>query len=418
MPENSWKSWHHTFGPGFVASYMLELVLQIAAQTRVFCLALGKQATRRQGLILLERLALKLTVDIIMAVVMDTELHFQEHGHPFVSAIGMHIKWTSFRVNRNPFKRYNPIRPLVLWWNRRRIHRFIHSEIDNRSRELQHDKSSESRQAVRQSKSIISLALQNHLKKQGMDNASKANKQFPEAATAQLLLFLFAGHDTTSSVLVYCYHLLATHPDAMSRIRAEHGEVLGVKSSSAVYRALLENPQLLNSLHFTMAVIKEAMRLFPPASSIRDGQPGVSLVDEDGQVYPTEGCTVWTMHLMVQRNPKYWKDPHAFIPERWLVGPEDPLYPVKGAWRPFEFGFRDCLGQSLAVMEIKVVLAMTIREFDIRPAYKKWDEWHNVTGPKTAFGNRAYQAVRGGGGTHPSQWYPCTVARRIRAPAK
>ncbi|KAI9686368.1 MAG: hypothetical protein M1822_003713 [Bathelium mastoideum] len=412
MPEKTWRPSRHTFNPGFSASYMLELVPQIATQTRVFCHALRKQAASGGGLMLLENLTLKLTVDVIMAVVMDTELHFQEHDHPFASALRTQIEWTSFGAELNPFNRYNFMRPLILWWNCRRLNRFIHREIDNRFRELRHDKSSENGQAVRQSKSIISLTLKNYLKEQGMENTSKVDKQFLDVATAQLRLFLFAGHDTTSSTLIYCYHLLATHPDAMLRIRAEHDEVIGANSSSAVYEALVENPQLLNNLPFTLVVIKEALRLFPPASGIRTGRPDVNLVDDDGKVYPTEGCTIWTMHVMLQRNPKYWKDPHSFIPERWLVGPEDPLYPVKGAWRPFEFGPRNCLGQSLAVMEIKVVLAMTIREFDICPAYEEWDALHNIHGPKTVFGNRVYQVEGGGGGAHPSERYPCTIALR------
>ncbi|KAF1993798.1 cytochrome P450 [Amniculicola lignicola CBS 123094] len=147
---------------------------------------------------------------------------------------------------------------------------------------------------------------------------------------------------------------------------------------------------------------------------MRAGSPDFNIVDNDRQ-YPTAGCYVWAIALLIHRNAAYFKDPHAFIPERWLVGPEDSLYPkdllhsAKTAWRPFEFGPRNCLGQTLAMLEIKTVLALTVREFDIRPAYDAWDKKHRICRLRTAFGERAYQVEGGGGGAHPSDRYPCTV---------
>lgn len=162
------------------------------------------------------------------------------------------------------------------------------------------------------------------------------DKTFKAYATAQVRLFLFAGHDTTSSTLCYCYHLLSSHPEAMATLRAEHDTVLGTDLSK-VPSLLIDNPHLLNQLPYTLAVIKETMRLFPAASSMREGSAGVTIIDEAGNSYPTEGVYVWVLHLAIQRNPKYWKEPDSFITERWLVGPDDPLYPVKRAWQPFEF---------------------------------------------------------------------------------
>jgi cytochrome P450 len=248
------------------------------------------------------------------------------------------------------------------------------------------------------------------MKEKGLEGTSKVDAEFKEIAAAQLRLFLFAGHDTTSSTLVYCYHLLATHPDCMAQIRTEHNEVFGPNTD--IYQTLVQKPQLLNKLPYTLAVIKEALRLFPPASGFRAGSPDMTIVDDNGTLYPTEGCNVWAMHLIIHRNPKYWKDPHSFIPERWLVGPDHPLYPIKGAWRPFEFGPRNCLGQTLAVMELKVVLAMTIRDFNITPGYDEWDEQRGSTHIRTVLGNRAYQVVGGGGGAHPADRYPCRIALR------
>jgi cytochrome P450 len=261
------------------------------------------------------------------------------------------------------------------------------------------------------SKSIISLTIEEFIKQKGLENAEKVDEEFLHAASAQIRLFLFAGHDTTSSALIYCYEALANDAIISSRMRTEHDQVFGAHVPSAP-RRIIENPELLNQLPYTTAVIKESLRLFPPASMLRNGKSGFEIIDDDGNALPTDGCYVWAIALLIQRNPKYFPDPHSFNPERWLVGPDHPLYPPKGAWRPFEFGPRSCLGQTLAMTELRTVLALTAREFVISPAYEEWDRMHGNRQIKTALGIRAYQVEGGGGGAHPSDRYPCIVSLR------
>lgn len=88
------------------------------------------------------------------------------------------------------------------------------------------------------------------------------------------------------------------------------------------------------------------------------------------------------------------------------MGPGDPLYPVKGAWRPFEFGPRNCVGQELAMLEIRVVLALTVREFDFSDAYAEWDRCNPGKGGRVG-GERGYQVLLGG--AHPQGGFPCRV---------
>jgi cytochrome P450 len=139
------------------------------------------------------------------------------------------------------------------------------------------------------------------------------------------------------------------------------------------------------------------LRLFPPAASIRQGVEGVDLIDEEGNHYPTANCMVYILHPAIQRDPANFVPSREFLPERWLVGPEDPLYPnVKGAWRPFEYGPRNCIGQLQVMVEVKAVLALTVREFDIKPAYEEWDAKNPRKGLRTVDGNRASGRPRGG----------------------
>ena len=82
---------------------------------------------------------------------------------------------------------------------------------------------------------------------------------------------------------------------------------------------------------------------------------------------------VWGISQPLHRDKIFWDQPDVFLPDRWLVGPEDPRYPVKGAWRPFEFGPRNCIGQELALIDMKIVMIIVLSLFDIEIAYAEID---------------------------------------------
>ena len=241
---------------------------------------------------------------------------------------------------------------------------------------------------------VMDLALEKYEAENAESVSHTMDPTFRKFAISQIKVFILAGHDTTSATLCYVFYLLAKHPKYLTRIRAEHEKVFGPETAH-ISAAITANPYHLNSLPFTIAVIKETLRLFPPASTTRNGIPGFSLAAEDGLQYPTEGFTCWSLHQAQHRDPLYWPQPDVFLPERWLVPPSDPLYPTKGAWRPFEVGPRNCIGQELVMAEIKVVLAMTVREFDIQACFEEWDQMKGIVGKRTVEGERAYQVLRG-----------------------
>jgi cytochrome P450 len=292
------------------------------------------------------------------------------------------------------------------------MNQYLDEEIDKRFEELASSRGSSSGEYRSQSRSIISLAMDKYLNDvEDKDELSKS--AFKQLARPQLRLFLYAGHDTTSSTLLYTYLLLSRHPVVLSKVRAEHDNIFGSDFSlDSITRTIADDSTLLNQLPYTLAVIKEVLRIFPPAGSMRNGRSDVFLADEQGQQYPTEGCYIWTLSLALHHNPQVFEQPEDFIPERWLVGSEDPLHPKKASWRAFEWGPRACIGQTLAQLELKVALVMTARMFDITPAYEEWDKANPSKGIKTVDGNRAYQAEMGGGGAHPADGLPAKITLR------
>ena len=285
------------------------------------------------------------------------------------------------------------------------MNRYLHRELDERYETVQGN--GEKRSEL--GKSVIDLALKAYLEENTDGravHAGKLDRDFKDFVVGQIKLFIFAGHDTTSAAAVFTYSLLSQHPTVLARVREEHNNVFGVDFAT-VGSTLASNPALLDRLVFTLAVIKESLRIYPTVAAIREGQPDFFLHDGKRQSFQTKDCVVWGDHYAVHHNPAHWPQPEEFLPERWLVPEGDPLYPPKHAWRPFEKGPRNCIGQELAMTEVKVMLALTIREFDIKDAYAAFDKVKNNPKGANVNGQRAYMMLRGGG--HPADHYPCKV---------
>ncbi|KAF2493116.1 cytochrome protein [Lophium mytilinum] len=411
MHGSTWKRWRGLFNPGFAAGYMIGLAPAMAEEVGVFCKLLQKRA-REGKMFQLEEHTLRLTFDVIARVTLDARLHYQTQGSALADCLRRQVYWTPFGTTFNPFRRYLSPRPIVQKFNSYRMDQYLDGEIDKRFEELAVLRGASSKPSQSQSRSIISLAMDKYLEDVG-DAGELSKKAFKKLAKPQIRVFLYAGHDTTSSTLLYCYLLLSRHPEALSKVRAEHDSVFGSNySTEHTTRIIATDATLLNQLPYTLAVIKEVLRIFPPAGSLRDGRSDLVLADEAGHQYPTEGCHLWVLNLIMHHSPDVFLKPEEFIPDRWLVGPQDPLYPTKGSWRAFEWGPRSCIGQTLAQQELKVALVMTARLFDITPAYDEWDELHPRKGIRTIDGNRAYQAEMGGGGAHPVDGFPARVTVR------
>jgi len=220
------------------------------------------------------------------------------------------------------------------------------------------------------------------------------DKAFKAVAIDQMKTFLFAGHDTSSSTIAYAYLLLSQNPEKLAKARAELDAVFGT-DSSWTGDLIKQNPNLTNSVPYILAVIKETLRLFPPALTVREGKGTITY---EGIPYNIDGYQVMVISHTMHRNPSFFPSPEEFIPERWLPAPDNFQEIPKDVWRPFEKGPRDCIGQQLAVLEMKIILSMTLRDFDFVEDYAAWDRMlgrekpgDTLDGRRGMFGQRAYQ---------------------------
>jgi cytochrome P450 len=180
--------------------------------------------------------------------------------------------------------------------------------------------------------------------------------------------FVFAGHDTISTSISMIFYYLSKNPSVRAKACAELDAVFTPSLSTTASR-IREDPYILNQLPYNHAVMKEALRLFPPANTVRIGSPNVQITDpKTGQRFPTHDWVVWPDSYVIGRSEIYYPDAEKFMPERWLPESSFPAIPP-GAFRAFERGPRNCIGSEFGTLEIKVVMAMTLRDFDFVPAY-------------------------------------------------
>ncbi|NPD06877.1 cytochrome P450 [Nocardioides sp. zg-1308] len=198
----------------------------------------------------------------------------------------------------------------------------------------------------------------------------------------ELVTMVVAGHETVAAGLAWTLMLLAEHPEAQDRLRAELADHPGPVT-------LLDHR---DQLPWTRAVIDEALRLFPPAWALSRRSDAADVIG--GREVPPGTLVIispWLMH----RREDPWTEPLAFRPERFLDSGAG-----RSAYLPFGLGPRLCIGREFALGEMVVVLAELLRE-------------HRVTVPAGWVRPRAEAKVA----VHPRGGMPLVVTRTGGGPA-
>jgi len=167
----------------------------------------------------------------------------------------------------------------------------------------------------------------------------------------QALLLLFAGHETTATLLSWLLFELGSHPEWRDRLRLEQAEVVGNEPLSLSH--LKQFPQLTYAL-------KEAERLYPPVYSIPRGV--VKDIEYAGYHIPA-GWYVDVSPMLTHHLPELYPNPELFDPDRFAPPrEEDKKHPF--ALIGFGSGPHSCLGFEFAQMEMKIILSTLLRHYD------------------------------------------------------
>jgi cytochrome P450 len=170
----------------------------------------------------------------------------------------------------------------------------------------------------------------------------------------EALIFLLAGHETTSTALTFTLHLLGRHLDEQRLVHAELDAVLDGRAPTLEDAPALER---------TAMAIREAMRMYPPAYAL--GRLSETDHEIGGFTIPA-GAYVVVSQFATHRHPQFWDDPEAFDPARFTPERERTRHPH--AYFPFGAGPRACIGSHFAMLEATIAVAALLQRFRIHSA--------------------------------------------------
>ncbi|KAK3025842.1 hypothetical protein RJ639_041290 [Escallonia herrerae] len=168
-----------------------------------------------------------------------------------------------------------------------------------------------------------------------------------------------AGYETTAVSATWCLMLLASNPEWQARVRAEALEVC---------KGQVPNADMVRKMKQLTMVINESLRLYPPVAVVsREAFKDMKF----GNINIPEGVNLWTFVLTIHTDPEIWgEDAYQFNPDRFANG-------ITGAcklphlYMPFGVGPRVCLGQNLALVELKILISLIVSNFSfsLSPTY-------------------------------------------------
>ncbi|KAI1421980.1 cytochrome P450 [Xylaria sp. FL1777] len=350
---DDWKDIRKRYNPGFTGQHLWRLLPLILEKMEPFCNYLDEFSATKEEFSM-ERLISNLTFDVIGAAVMDVDLHAQNMDRSKQGElIGLFGDLVRTYIDDNNFPWW--LKPLTALKRNR-----LAKRIDWLVKQTIRQKYAQVKEEVEGNRygSILALSFQ--------DTESLTDELLSETSD-QVRSFLFAGHDTNSSMLQWAFYELSRNPHALKAVRNELDEVLGPDTDPrAICSMLAERGQhLLPRMTYINAVIKETLRLHPPASTARMSRPGsgFKVKATNGEEYLLDGLIIYSCASIIHRDPNVFGDTaDDWVPERWLGEAANNVPP--SAWRPFERGPRNCIGLELANLESRVILAIVARKYD------------------------------------------------------
>ena len=346
----------------------------------------------------LETLARNLTFNVICRTMLGVVPDAQRKSHPILDEISIGIECTTTEnLSFNPFTKLAAKRKRKA--ARTRLDVLVKQIVQDRVEFLKNEDTEDGNDTGLQA---IDLIIRDTLQN---DNSGSKSFTTLDENTTELIMsnaksFILGGMGTTADTLCFAYMLLSVHPGVVQKLREEHNRIFN-QDVQATYQQICDAPQKLSELTYTTNVIRETLRMYPAASTARATDKPILY---KGSYYPVNGHVVSIFQHTLHYDPENFNDPDKFDPDRF----DDPK--SRRAWRPFERGLRGCIGEHLAMQELKIILLLTIRYYDFKCADLKpnlkprvpWTNWDLV------FGDRAFQ--RTAFGAKPRDGMPMTVS--------
>ena len=167
----------------------------------------------------------------------------------------------------------------------------------------------------------------------------------------EIMIFLFAAHDTTSTALTWSLAYLATNQEIQDKLQKELDSVLGNR---------IPTGDDLPKLEYAEKIFKETLRIRPSVWALS------RLTNEDykvGEYVIPNNSVIFMSQYAMHNSPKYYADPDLFTPERWT---KEFLFKLpRFAYFPFGGGIRSCIGETFAVQEGILALATIFQRWKI-----------------------------------------------------
>jgi len=180
----------------------------------------------------------------------------------------------------------------------------------------------------------------------------ETGKEFTDSQLRdQVLTFLMAGHETTSTAITWTLYELTKHPEIQKKLHEEVDTILGgnpVKSFDQI-----------EQLKYLNMVVKESLRFYPPIPIVLRRVVNDDIIQ--GYKIPKDIMVIISPYA-IHHNPKYWDNPETFDPDRFSEENNKDRHPY--AWIPFIAGDRNCIGFKFALLEFKVIIAMLFQKFE------------------------------------------------------
>ncbi|XP_036597173.1 cytochrome P450 3A9-like [Trichosurus vulpecula] len=346
--DDQWKRIRTVLSPTFTSGKLKEMFPIINQYGDVLVKNMRKEAEKGKPVILKDIFG-AYSMDVITSTSFGVNVDsLNNQNDPFVREIKKLIKFSFL----DPLLLTITIFPfLIPLLKKMDVTVFPKETIDFLSKSIRKIKEERKKNSQNQRVDFLQLMMDSQTSK---NSETQSHKDLSEdEILAQSIIFLFAGYETTSSVLSFLFYHLATHPEFQQKLQEEIDTVLPNKES-VTYDALVQ-------MEYLDMVTNENLRLFPIAGRIE--RVAKKTVEINGVKIP-KGTVVMASPFVLHRDPDYWPEPEEFRPERFSKENKEHMNPYM--YLPFGAGPRNCIGMRFALMSMKVATSRLLQEFSFR----------------------------------------------------